>query len=144
VPDLVIDASIAVMLMVPNAAASSIDRNLLQDADPLSSFLAPSIIATEVAAAITKLLRQRRISVADANESFRNWREFLASDILSLIPANMLLSASFDLSVRLHHPLHDCLYMALAHRQKAGLITADRVLAEKARLLGLRTEFVGA
>ncbi len=58
------------------------------------------------------------------------------------MPANELLDDAFDLSISLHHGLHDCLYLALARRQAASLITCDGVLAGKAKSLRLAVDLV--
>ena len=68
----------------------------------------------------------------------------LRANVFDLSPANDLLEDAFELSLKLHHPLHDCLYLALAQSRKAAVATRDSILARKARELRLETELIGA
>lgn len=45
---------------------------------------------------------------------------------VQLYPAADFLEQAFQLAFRLRHPVYDCLYLALAMREQAQLITADR------------------
>jgi predicted nucleic acid-binding protein len=42
-----------------------------------------------------------------------------------LVPVAELLPRAIDLAFDLQHPIYDCIYLALAEREKAALITAD-------------------
>ena len=43
-----------------------------------------------------------------------------------LVPSQGLLEQGLDLSLRLKHPVYDCIYLALAVRGGLPLVTADR------------------
>jgi predicted nucleic acid-binding protein len=45
-----------------------------------------------------------------------------------LVPVVELLPRAIELAFDLQHPIYDCVYLALAEREKAALITADRRL----------------
>jgi predicted nucleic acid-binding protein len=63
--------------------------------------------------------------VVDASVAVK--RDLLAPDLLLPEAANAL-------GRRLHHPVDDCVYLALASREGAALVTADqRLLARMAR-----------
>ncbi len=113
----VIDASAAfIMLTSPEAVAA-----FLVDAQDV---LAPDLIVAELLNARWKLARTG--AVAPQLDS-----------ILGLLERITLRSALFyaadaaDLGQRLNHPIYDCLYAAIATRERARLVTADRRFAGK-------------
>ncbi|HEY4115125.1 MAG TPA: type II toxin-antitoxin system VapC family toxin [Rhizomicrobium sp.] len=138
----VLDASAAVFLVLPGAPVANLSRILQDVRIDGSRIIAPSILASEVAAAITKMLRMRRITRSEAEEAFEVWQQLLATDLFDLTDANALLKHAFDLSIRVHHPLHDCLYLVLALRDRAAYLTADEIFARKAHALGIHIELV--
>ena len=142
--DWVIDASAAFLLLLPNSRAASLEQRLFLQLGDLDVLLAPSIIVTEVAAAITKSVRQGKITGTAAKEAFANWRDLIGAEMILLTAANTLVDDAFALSLRLHHPLHDCLYAALALQRNAAIITCDDSFARKAVSLGLQAELIGA
>jgi predicted nucleic acid-binding protein len=139
---LVVDASALVQLLLAEPGTESVDANLLHD-PKWSALIAPSILASETAAAITKKVRRKEITPVSAREAFQDLRAMLGSDVFALFPANDFIEPAFALSLKLHHPLHDCLYLALAQGRNAALATRDTILARKARELGLTTELIG-
>jgi predicted nucleic acid-binding protein len=139
---LVVDASAVVQLLLAEPGTEPVDAHLLHDPH-WSSLIAPSILVSETAAAITKKVRRKDITSASAREAFRDWRDMLASDLFALIPVNDLIGDAFELSLKLHHALHDCLYLALAQNRTAAIATCDTVLARKAREAGVHTELIG-
>lgn len=71
--------------------------------------------------------------------------EALPSFFSELFPTEELLRDAFELSLELEHAMYDCLYLALALRQDAALVTADAAFvtaahrggyAAQVRLLG--------
>jgi predicted nucleic acid-binding protein len=140
---LVVDASAVVQLLLAETGTEPVDAGLLHD-PRWSVLLAPSILVSETAAAITKKVRRKDITSVSAREAFRDWQAMLGEDVFALVPANDLIGDAFELSLKLHHPLHDCLYLALAQRHAAAVATRDIVLSRKARELGLEAELIGA
>ena len=51
----------------------------------------------------------------------------------SLTPSAQLHEAAFRIANALNHPVYDCLYIALATRDAAPLVTADGALARRVR-----------
>jgi predicted nucleic acid-binding protein len=83
---------------------------------------APRLIVHEVASALSKLSRRRKISSVQADYAFRSfdlYRPRLVGDLDLASPA---------LALSLLHQMSywDCLYLALAIERRADLITADR------------------
>ncbi len=54
-------------------------------------------------------------------------------DVLS--PLLPLTEDAFEIAVSLNHPVYDCFYLALARRESAPLVTADKHLAATAQAL---------
>jgi predicted nucleic acid-binding protein len=140
---LVMDASVLVRLVLEESASRAAD-SFFFDSEQWYPMLAPSILISETAAAITKKVRRKEIERAFARDAFQNCRSVLDMRIVELVTANDLVDAAFDLSLRLHHPLHDCLYLALARERKAAIATCDGVLADKARGIALEAELICA
>ena len=139
----VIDASIAVQLVLEEPCSPEIETFVFERPNG-ALLLAPSILANETAAAITKKLRRKEIDLLSARKAFSDWRQLIADELFDLVPANNLLTAAFELSISLHHPLHDCLYVALAQSHKAAIVTRDVALARKARQIGIEAELISA
>ena len=139
---LVVDASVTAQLVLEESATGSADFKVLHDSG-WNQLLAPSILVSETAAAITRKLRRKEISLVSAREAFAEWREMLMDGVFEFVPANDLIDPAFALSLRLNHPLHDCLYIALAQRQGCALATRDPTMADKAGRLGLQAELIG-
>jgi predicted nucleic acid-binding protein len=139
---LVVDASIAVQIVLEEPASEAV-KNYLAEGTRWDPLIAPSIIVSETTAAITKKVRRKELSQILARAVFVTWREILSGGLLALTPANDLIDEAFELSLKLHHPLHDCLYLALAQRHAAALATRDIILARKATALGLEAELIG-
>jgi predicted nucleic acid-binding protein len=139
---IVVDSSAAVLLILPGPGDALLADRLRSVRSNGGALLAPSILASEVAAAITKALRLRRMTRTEAEDAFNNWLQLLATDLLDLTDANTILADAFELSVQLHHALHDCLYLVLAQSRSATLLTCDSVFARKADAQGVHTELI--
>ena len=114
---LVVDASVAVKWLVEEPLAADATR-LLSDEHVLH---APHLMAAEVANA---LWRKARAGEFDANEA----STLMAS--IRQMPVNWAEDETISdyavrLAVELDHPAYDCMYLALAHRLGARLVTAD-------------------
>jgi len=124
----VIDASVAVKWFLPENGGEAAGQ-LLTAGDEL---VAPVLIQVEVAAAIARKARLGEINRRDAEAAAGLWFRVLAGGLVSLVPDESDLPAALKLALALEHPVQDCLYLALAERLKAPLITADRKLAARA------------
>ena len=139
----VVDANLFVQLIVEEPASSAVDVFLFEQ-HKTDRLVAPSILASEAAAAITKKVRRREISLPSAQAAFANIRESMTDGTFELLPANDFLDDAFSLSLTLHHPLHDCLYLAVAKRLALTFATGDKILALKAQRAGIDAEIVGS
>ncbi len=52
-----------------------------------------------------------------------------------LTPLRELADEAAEISLGLNHPVYDCFYLALARRESAPLVTADKRLAAAAQAL---------
>lgn len=115
---LVVDASVAVKF-VTEEAGSDQAYEIVAGPDPL---IAPDWLLVEVASAMWNKVKHSKLLETHAEDSFDNLPRFFAQ----LFPAKELLKEAFQLSFRLHHPVYDCLYLALAQQEQAVLVTADK------------------
>jgi len=123
---IVVDASVAVKWVIPEVLSDQAS-SLRGRTDRL---LAPDLLLLEAANALWKKLMRREIT---AREPIRAIDLLMASG-LDLRPSGPLLGRALTLARRSRHPVHDCLYVALAQAEGATLITADRrLLARIAR-----------
>ncbi|MDE0173225.1 MAG: type II toxin-antitoxin system VapC family toxin [Defluviicoccus sp.] len=114
----VVDASVAVKWLV-----AEVDADVAEELATSGHDLhAPRLMASEVANALWRKARtgeiERRaagILLADVQDMPVRWG---ADEILSANAARLALA--------LDHPIYDCVYLALAHRIGATVVTADR------------------
>ena len=114
----VIDASVAVKLLVdePDSDAA---RELAASGEELH---APRLMASEVANALWRKARVGEMERADVGAALA-----LMTDMPVRWNDDELVSAdAVRLALALDHPVYDCVYLALAHRIGATVVTADR------------------
>jgi len=125
----VVDASVAVKWINEEPDSPLAERVLARSRD----LSAPELLQTEVAAAITKQVRRRIMTVDQARVLCDRWFSFIGAGTVHLSPHGLDLHHAVELSLSLDHPYHDCLYLAAAMRLDAPLISADATLIAKAR-----------
>ena len=121
----VVDASVALRWYV-DAPGTGAALRALDDGQPL---LAPDLVVAEVVNAARKLARAGTITAVHG----RRIAEAIPLAFDHLVPAAQLVVRAFDLAAALDHPVHDCLYLALALRDDAVLLTADQRLLQRLR-----------
>jgi predicted nucleic acid-binding protein len=124
----VLDASAALRLITHDPAAERFALALGQAA----LVLAPELMLTEVANALWKL--QRAGSLRDIDP------QLLLADSRDLVdqiePDRELQVEALALACHFNHPVYDCLYLALARREGAIVLSADqRLLTLAAQVL---------
>jgi len=123
-PACVLDASAAVRLIVGDPAAADLAA-LVREA-PL--VLAPELMLTEVANTLWKLQRAEQLGGLETQQLLLD-----AHDLVDRVePDRHLHAEALALACHLDHPVYDCLYLALARREAATLLTADRRLRQLA------------
>jgi predicted nucleic acid-binding protein len=124
----VLDASAALRLITQDPAAEDLARQVEQ----MALVLAPELMLTEVANALWKLQQAGGLDGIDP--------QLLLADARDLVdqiePDRTLQVEALALACHLNHPVYDCLYLALARREAATLLSTDqRLLALAARIL---------
>lgn len=114
---LVVDASVAVKWLVAEEGSDAADRLLAGGED----LYAPRLMASEVANALWRKARMGEIERGRAG---------VLMAAVSEMPVHWsadetVCAAAVRLAVALDRPVYDCVYLALAHRVDARLVTAD-------------------
>lgn len=119
---IVVDANVLVKLFV-REDLSDVAESVVAE-HPL--LLGPGIVTVEVASAITRKVRHGKLSAQEAESKLRLWGEFLRLGNLRLTPDSELVAEAAQLSLQLLHPLADCMYLLIAGKWQAPLVTADQ------------------
>jgi predicted nucleic acid-binding protein len=86
--------------------------------------MAPDLVYPELANVIWKRRRRNEIDAAEASQ--------LLADFLSLplrvVPSAELVDAALHLAMRTDRTVYDCLYLAMAIREKSIMVSGDRRL----------------
>jgi predicted nucleic acid-binding protein len=133
----VVDASVAVRWIVPERGSEQAAALLRHS----FRWIAPRLLLTEVASALRRKVVEGELSTEVALE---------ALDVLMTGPGaaielaadEAVMSLALTLALSLQHKLPDCVYLALAERSGADLVTADRRLDQIARARGISTTLV--
>lgn len=122
-PRYVVDASTAVKWYFVEDFSVNAEHLL---ADPAVELLAPDFVFIEVAAVAWKRQRKGEIDEARAIQivsEFANVPLFVDS-------AAALVPSALRIAIQTKRSLYDCLYVALAERSDAVVVTADRKLVD--------------
>ena len=119
---LVVNASVAIKWLIAEEDSDAADRLLAGDDD----LNAPRLIASEIASA---LWHKARLGEIDRGR---------AGILMTAIPEmpvrwhadETMCADAVRLALALDRPVDDCVYLALAHRLDAQLVTADRRFAD--------------
>ena len=120
---LVVDASIAFKWFVAEAGSDLASRLLAAGGERL---VAPELVLAELLNAMWKGMRQHAVDPEQLQRTAAQSPAFFDE----LVPLRSLASRAAEIARALDHPVYDCFYLALAEREGACLVTADR------RLLG--------
>jgi predicted nucleic acid-binding protein len=99
--------------------------------DGTQKLVAPALIRVEVHAAITRRFRKGEAPEAEVRQGCRDWLQMIDEGLITLLPSEPDEAQAVELALRLKHPYQDCLYLALAERLHAPLITADPKFIER-------------
>jgi predicted nucleic acid-binding protein len=133
----VLDASAALCWVLPRPNSGKALQLQTDFQNAIHELIAPSVFSGEVASALTKAERQKLIPVGDA-------RPLLARVMRTppvMHPYEPLLDRAVDISSQTHSGLYDCLYVALAERERCELVTDDQKLITNLKPLFLKPRF---
>lgn len=134
----VLDASVAVRWFVPERGSEQA-ANLL--ARPIT-WIAPRLMFVEMAAALRRKVVGGELRMEVAAQALQAMVEAVADGTVRVSEDERLISAAFLLALSVEHKVPDCLYVALAEREGAGLATADKRLSDLATRRGVAVLFV--
>ena len=92
----------------------------------VDELLAPEVFPVEVTHGLTRAERQGRITPAEGAILFAD----LMTTLPQLLPSLPLLPRAYEISSQMRVGIYDCLYVALAEREKCELVTADDKLVK--------------
>jgi predicted nucleic acid-binding protein len=118
-PALVVDASVGIKWVVEESN-SDLARSLAR-----AKLEAPDLFLIECANILWKKVRAGDLTARAARASL----QVVLDAPVTIMPSRELLADAIELSIRLQHPVYDCVYIALAVRRQAPLVTADEKLA---------------
>jgi predicted nucleic acid-binding protein len=124
---LVIDASVAIKWYVKqpySEAAGSL-------AEGEAALIAPDALLAEAGSALWKYVRAGEMSVEHARTVLAR----LPAHFETLFPLPPLADEALEIAVAIRHPIYDCFYLAVARRENAPVVTADKRLAAAAQAL---------
>jgi len=119
---LIVDASVAVKWVLVEPGGDQALALLRSFAAGETDLIAPRLIQEEVASALAKRFRRRQISSAQAENAFAEFLEHRPG----LMDTSDDLRRALALSLEHQISLWDSVYLALAIRTRADLITADQ------------------
>lgn len=122
--DVVLDASAALELLLVSARGATVDRTL--GPDPMIHV--PELFAVEVTAALRGLERRGALSAARATQAIEDLARL---PTIRWAHAPQLIARTWELRGNLS--TYDAVYVALAERLDATLVTCDRGCAAAAR-----------
>jgi len=115
---LVVDASVAFKWFLSDEPDAGQALAVVHEGTAL---IAPDFLIAEVCNAAWRSARLGRISNAQVTEIATSLPRFF--DVL--VSAAGLASRAVAIAAQLDHPVFDCLYLALAEAEHAGLVTAE-------------------
>lgn len=114
---LVVDASVAVKWLVEEEHSEVADRLL----DGSHELIAPRLLVSEVGNALWRMVRMGELERSEAGS--------LAAKIPEMAVIWMgdegVCAEAVRIALALNRPMYDCVYLALAHRLGATLVTSD-------------------
>ena len=126
---IVLDTSVITKWFKPDEKSPLADFYLDEHAAGRNPIFVPALLLYE----ITNALRySSKLKASEANQAFE---ALMQTKITYVSPDKQLLSDAFSISEKVSISTYDASYVALAIRLKCPLITADKKLVDKAKLL---------
>jgi predicted nucleic acid-binding protein len=125
---IVVDASVAVKWVTGEPDREAANELLASN----EAIFGPFLLRTEVASAVARKARFGEISRDDGFAALALWASIIRGNVAAF-SEDPDLPRALQLALELEHPLQDCVYLALAERLEATLVTADEKFVAKAR-----------
>ena len=120
-PRTVVDASVVVKWFLPEPSRQAALRLLRHYQQESIKLLAPALLVLEVTNVFCKRVRRREMTAARADDAYR----LLKINAPILVDDQELMDDAITLALANGQAIYDCLYLALALRQRCDMITAD-------------------
>lgn len=130
--DYVVDASVVVKWYVEEVHSDAAGRLLAGD----HQFLAPDLLPVEIANVVWKKVLRGELTEPEGENILRA----LMTSGVRIRSSSDLLVPAYAAAVQTRCTAYDCLYLALALREGARLITADRRLHDTLQACGFSAE----
>ena len=132
--EIVVDASVALCWFASEKETTFANRLIAAAVD----LVAPSLMLVELANALWKKTRRGEMAADLAAAGMREIRRFVPQivDVAELAEPAMALAHELD------HSVYDCVYLALARRRGATLVTSDQKLTARLARTGYRNDVV--
>jgi predicted nucleic acid-binding protein len=127
-PTLILDASVAAKILFEEE-----DSNVARDWRKRARLTAPDFLLIEMASIAAKRLRRKLCAGEEASRAVRD----VAKLVDDLRPSAPLAPRAYEIARDHGVSAYDGLYLALAEKVGAAVLTADAKLVEKARAAGL-------
>jgi predicted nucleic acid-binding protein len=129
----VLDSSVGVRWLVPEVGSREATALL---GEPLA-WVAPRLLLVEVASALRRKARGGELRAEVASLALDALLTAVADGVILLVEDEEFVATALLLALQLGHKVPDCLYLALAERLGATLVTADQRLGELSRARGM-------
>jgi predicted nucleic acid-binding protein len=130
---IVLDASVAVRWVVDEKGSDEAAALLERDV----AWIAPRLLLTEAASALRRKVAAHALEPAAAAQALDALLQAINDGVIRLFDDERVVASALMLALSLEHQVPDCLYLALAEREGAGIATADDRLTRLARSRGL-------
>jgi predicted nucleic acid-binding protein len=117
----VLDSSIGFKTLIPEVLTDKAELLLQDFKNAVHVLLSPDVYPVEVIHALTRAERQGRITPAQGGKLFASFMTSLPQ----LYPYIPLLPRAYDISSKMRVGVYDCIYVAMAEREKCEFATAD-------------------
>lgn len=137
---LVIDASVAAKWFLPDEPLAAEALDLLRDAVAgLTDFIVPDLFFSECGDILWEAARQKRLTGDETVAAIKIIGQFQPLTV----PAAALLEETLQIARNYGRTFYDSLYVVVAAKQRAHLVTADEKLA-KATAADLPVKWLGS
>lgn len=133
----VLDASVAVRWLTPEVGSS--EALVIYER---YAWFAPRLLLTEVASALRRKVVVGDFRTEQALEAFTILLDMIERDVIRLHMDETVVGSALMAALQSGHKLPDCVYLALAEREGARLVTADMRLARLAEARNIAVELV--
>jgi predicted nucleic acid-binding protein len=121
---IIVDASVAVQWIAEEDTSALSDELL-----PRDDLVGPELLQIEVANAL-----RRKVWVGDMSlDHAKAGLQFVRDKVAILQVPSELLDRALEMSHLMYHPIYDCIYLSLAEKHNAPVVTYDQDFIERAR-----------